>query len=93
MAEPPAPPFETTLSEQASDELVRQPELSARANAVVLRAANELRRQLEMGQNVATDLYGESEQLTVRVGLFPPNSLRIEEISEGGPAPEGATNV
>ena len=90
MAEPPPPPFETTLSEQAQDDLERQPELAAQANGIVLRAANEMRRMLDMGQNEAVDVHGRREQVTVRLSLIPPNTVRIEDISPGDIVPEGA---
>lgn len=93
MAEPPPPPFQTSLSEQAEDDLDRQPELAAGANAVVLRAANEVRRLLEMGQNQAIDLHGRRENLTVRVSLIPPDTVRIEDVAPGDIVPEGAILV
>jgi hypothetical protein len=93
MAERPAPPFETQLSEQAEDDLSRRPELAADTNAIVLRAARELRRRLEEGENEAIDLHGRREQLSVRVSLIPPNTLRIEGIAPGAKVPEGAIVV
>jgi hypothetical protein len=93
MAEPPPPPFETQLSEQAQDTLAGEPALAASANAIVLRAAKELRRQLDMGQNLATDVHGKREQLTVRVSMIPPDTLRIEDVAPGDVAPEGALLV
>ena len=93
MAEPPPPPFQTSLSEQAEDDLDRQPELAAGANAVVLRAANEVRRLLEMGQNQAIDLHGRRENLTVRVSLIPPDTVRIEDVAPGDIVPGGAILV
>lgn len=93
MAETPAPPFTTSFSEQAEDDLERQPDLTAPTNAVVLRAAKEVRRQLEMGQNLAIDLHGRREQLTVRVSLVPPNEVRIEGITPGEQVPDGAIEV
>lgn len=93
MAEPPAPPFTTMFSEQAEDDLERQPSLTASTNAVLLRSAKELRRRLEMGQNLALDVHGKREDLTVRVSLVPPDQVRIEGVTPGGPAPEGALEV
>ena len=93
MAEPPAPPFETDMSEQAHDDIDRQPDLGPAANEIMLRGAKEIRRQLEMGQNLALDLHGDREDITVRLSLVPPNTVRIEGISPGGPAPEGAIVV
>ena len=93
MAEPPAPPFQTDLSEQARDDLDRQPELAASANAIVLRSAKEVRQQLEMGQNLAMDLHGTREEVTVRISLIPPDTVRIEGVTAGGPVPEGAIVV
>jgi hypothetical protein len=93
MAERPSPPFETSLSEQAQDDLSRWPELASGANAVVLRAAKEMRRMLDEGQNLAADLHGQREDLTVRVSLIPPNGVRIEQVAPGGPPPDGALKV
>ena len=93
MAEPPPPPFDTQVSEQAGDDLARQPELSAAANAIVLRAAREVRRLLDMGQNQALDLHGRKEQLTVRVSTIPPDTLRIEDVAPGEIVPDGAIVV
>jgi hypothetical protein len=93
MPDRPPPPFETSLSEQAQDDLTRWPELAASTNAVMLRAAKQVRRMLDMGQNLATDLHGRRENLTVRVGLFPPDGVRIEQVTPGGPPPEGAMVV
>ncbi len=54
---------------------------------------HQVSRLLEMGQRVAANLHGRREDLTVRTGLFPPRGARIEQISLGGPAPEGALEV
>lgn len=93
MAEPPPPPFQTTLSDQAGAQLESDRDLAAGANAIVLRAAKELRRQLDMGENYAEDLFGRRENVTVRVSLIPPDVVRIESVSRGGPVPEGAITV
>jgi hypothetical protein len=93
MTERPAPPFETSLSEQAQDDLSRWPELASGANAVLLRAAKQVKRMLEEGRNLAADLHGQREDLTVRVSLIPPNGVRIEQVAPGGPPPEGALMV
>ncbi len=93
MAEPPPPPFQTTLSDQAAAELEGDHDLAAAANAAVLRAANELRRQLEMGENLARDVFGRRENVVVRVSLIPPDVVRIEGVSRGGPVPDGAIEV
>jgi hypothetical protein len=93
MPEPPPPPFETSLSEQAQDDLARWPELTSGTNAVLLRAAKELRRMLESGQNLAADVHGRREHLTVRVSLIPPGAVRIEQIAPGDPVPDGALQV
>lgn len=93
MAEAPPPPFDTQVSEQAHDDMARQPELSAAANAVVLRAAKEVRRLLDMGQNQALDLHGRKEKLTVRVSTIPPDTMRIEDVAPGDVVPEGAIVV
>ncbi len=93
MAEAPAPPFTTDVSEQARDTLARDAGLAARVNAVLLRAARPLRRRLDAGDNLALDVYGARERITVRVSLVPPDTVRIEEIAAAGPAPEGAERV
>ena len=93
MAEPPPPPFQINMSEQARDDLDRQPELAASANAALLRAAKQVRTELEMGQNVARDVFGERENVTVRVSLVPPDIVRIEGVESGGPVPEAAIVV
>jgi hypothetical protein len=93
MAEPPPPPFNVELSEQAQDDLARRPELAPAVNAVVLRAARPLRAHLEMGEELALDVHGRREALTVRVSLFPPDRVRVEGLAPGAPAPEGALVV
>lgn len=93
MADAPAPPFTIDLSEQARDDLSRVQGATAAANAVILRAANRLRRELEMGQNMAYDVHGKREQLTVRVSLVPPETVRIEGITPGEIVPDGAIEV
>lgn len=93
MADRPAPPFQTDLSEQARDDIDRQPDLAPTVNAILLRGANEVRRHLEMGDNLALDLFGRREQVTVRISLIPPETVRIEQVSPGGPVPEGAMVV
>lgn len=93
MADAPAPPFTIDLSEQARDDLSRTQGATAAANAVILRAANRLRRELEMGQNMAYDVHGKKEQLTVRVSLVPPETVRIEGITPGEIIPDGAIEV
>lgn len=93
MAEPPAPPFQTQVSEQAADDMARRPELSAGANAIILRAAKEVRRLLDMGQNQSMDLHGSRERLTVRVSTIPPDTMRIEDVAPGEIVPEGALVV
>lgn len=93
MAEPPPPPFQTDVSEQARDDLARQPELASSANAVILRAAKELRARLESGENQALDVHGRRERLTVRVSLVPPDTMRIEGLAPGDLIPDGALTV
>ena len=93
MADRPPPPFDTSLSEQAQDDLSRWPELASGTNAVVLRAAKQMRQMLDEGKNLAADLHGRREDLTVRVSLIPPNGVRIEQVASGGPVPEGALTV
>ena len=93
MSEPPPPPFQTSPSEQAEEDLDRQPQLTTGANPVVLLAPNEVRRLLEMGQNQAIDLHGRRENLTVRVSLIPPDTVRIEDVAPGDIVPEGAILV
>lgn len=93
MADAPAPPFTIDLSEQARDDLARERGATASSNAVLLRAANRLRRELEMGQNMAYDVHGRKEQLTVRVSLVPPDTVRIEGITPGEVVPDGAIEV
>lgn len=93
MAEPPPPPFQVDVSEAARDDLSREPDLVKSANGVLLRAANELKSQLDMGQNVARDVHGKREAVTVRVSLVPPDQVRIEGITPGDIVPEDAIVV
>lgn len=93
MAEAPPPPFSIDLSEQARDEISRDHDVTAAANAVLLRAANRLRRELEMGQNLTRDLHGHKERLSVHVSLIPPGTVRVEGITPGDIVPEGAIVV
>lgn len=93
MAEPPPPPFTVELSEQVQDDLARLPELAPALNAVMLRAARPLREHLDMGEEMALDVHGRREALTVRLSLWPPDRVRVEGLAPGTPVPEGALVV
>ena len=86
-------PFQLTLSEQAQDDLRRWPELRPALDSIAERASPVLQQRLQSGDNVAFDVHGQTEQVTLRVGLVPPSVVRVEQVAAGDITPQDAVVV